>query len=93
MLLYGAGDPIAAINVLGRHIRHVHVKDAVGSDQPGIKWGREVRFGTGDVKPAAFLRALHKAGYFGPLVIEREAGDDRMADVAAAVEALRSAQL
>src|SRR5262249_59883502 len=39
MILYGAGDPIDAIRVLGRHIRHVHVKDATLSDQPRMKWG------------------------------------------------------
>ena len=28
MILYGAGDPIEAVEILSRHIRHVHVKDA-----------------------------------------------------------------
>ena len=34
MILYGAGDPIEAIGILGRHIAHVHVKDATMSKQP-----------------------------------------------------------
>lgn len=88
MILYGAGDPIEAIATLGRHIRHVHVKDAVGSDHPGTQWGEEVPFGKGQVPPAEFLDALQQVGYRGPLVIEREAGADRVGDVRYAIETL-----
>jgi sugar phosphate isomerase/epimerase len=88
MILYGAGDPIEAIATIGRHIRHVHVKDAIGSDHPGTQWGEEVPFGKGQVPPKEFIDALLKADYRGPLVIEREAGDDRMADVRFAIETL-----
>ena len=91
MILYGAGDPIEAIATLGRHIRHVHVKDGTLSAQPGVKWGEEVPFGTGQVPPREFLEALHAVDYRGPLVIEREAGEQRMEDVGAAVEVLREA--
>ena len=88
MILYGAGDPIDAIGVLGRHIRHVHVKDGVLSKQPGVKWGEEVPFGTGQVPPKEFIQALHAVKYQGPLVIEREAGEQRMEDVRTAIETL-----
>lgn len=91
MILYGAGDPIEAIETLGRHIGHVHVKDATLSDRPGEEWGAEVPFGTGEVPPKDFLRALHDVGYTGPLVIEREAGEQRLADCRTAIETLRVA--
>jgi sugar phosphate isomerase/epimerase len=91
MILYGAGDPIEAIGILGRHIAHVHVKDAVLSDAPGATWGKEVPFGTGQVPPREFLRAMKDAGYTGPLCIEREAGEQRMEDVAFAIETLKKA--
>ena len=91
MILYGAGDPIEAIQTLGRHIGHVHVKDAILSDQPAVKWGTEVPFGTGQVNPAAFLDALHSVKYTGPLAIEREAGATRIADIKAAISALQNA--
>ncbi|CAN5436767.1 sugar phosphate isomerase/epimerase [soil metagenome] len=91
MILYGAGDPHDAVRVLGRHIRHVHIKDATLSDQPRMKWGNEVPFGTGQVRPRTFLDALHAVEYFGPLVIEREAGPDRMDDIRDAIAALREA--
>ena len=90
MILYGAGDPIEAIGILGRHIAHVHVKDATLSDSPGATWGKEVPFGTGQVPPKDFLRALKDAGYTGPLAIEREAGDTRLGDIAFAVETLKN---
>lgn len=89
MLLYGAGDPIDAIGTLGRHIGHVHIKDAVLSSQPGVMWGSEVQFGTGQVGPVRFIASLKLCGYEGPLVIEREAGDDRVGDIAAAIRVLQ----
>ena len=89
MILYGAGDPIDAIRTLGRHIRHVHVKDGTASERPGEQWGAEVPFGAGQVGPQRFLAALHRIDYRGPLVIEREAGNQRAADVRTAVETLK----
>jgi sugar phosphate isomerase/epimerase len=91
MLLYGAGDPIEAIEILGRHIRHVHIKDANKSDMPGTNWGTEVPFGTGQINVNEFIDALHGVEYKGPLVIEREAGATRLKDVQFAVETLRNA--
>ena len=89
MILYGAGDPIEAIEILDRHIRHVHVKDATLSKMPGVHWGTEVPFGTGDVNVAEFLEALDAVEYDGPLVIEREAGEARIADVKFAIETMK----
>jgi sugar phosphate isomerase/epimerase len=91
MILYGAGDPIDAIRTLGRHIRHVHVKDGTASARPGEQWGEEVAFGTGQVGPLRFLTALDRIGYRGPLVIEREAGNQRAADVRTAIDSLKRA--
>jgi sugar phosphate isomerase/epimerase len=90
MILYGLGDPIGAIATLAPFIRHVHVKDATPSGKPGLEWGEEVPFGTGQVGPKRFLDALKAIHYTGPLAIEREAGDDRMGDVRKAIEAIKS---
>jgi sugar phosphate isomerase/epimerase len=90
MILYGSGDPIDAILTLGRHVRHVHVKDAVASMKPGLEWGNEVPFGDGQVPHSRFLQALQSIDYRGPLVIEREAGEERLADVAYAIETLEA---
>lgn len=72
MILYGAGEPLPALEMLGPHVRSVHCKDATWSDQPGKTWGEEVPLGEGDVDMAAYLKMLKKIGYRGPLTIERE---------------------
>ena len=89
MILYGAGDPVEAVTIIGRHIRHVHVKDAISSKRPGTDWGTEVPFGDGQVPTASFFAALAEAGYRGPLVIERESGDDRLDDIRRAIEVMQ----
>ncbi|MEM1097259.1 MAG: sugar phosphate isomerase/epimerase family protein [Planctomycetota bacterium] len=83
MLLYGKGDPIAALTKLIPRVRQVHIKDAVASGQAET-WGSEEAVGTGQVDWPAFLAVLKDAGYGGELVIEREAGDARVEDVRAA---------
>ena len=80
MILYDKGDPIAALRVLGPWIRQVHIKDARRTKVPGT-WGQEVTVGTGEVKWPAFFATLKKAHFAGDFVIEREAGDQRVADI------------
>jgi L-ribulose-5-phosphate 3-epimerase len=82
MLLYGSGDPIAALEKLLPHIRQVHIKDAVASNTPG-EWGREVVAGTGQVDWRRFFNLLRSRRL--AWVIEREAGTSRIADVMTAV--------
>jgi sugar phosphate isomerase/epimerase len=72
MILYGAGEPIPALEALGDRVQSVHCKDAVWSDRPGETWGRETALGEGDVDFSKFLYTLNKIGYTGPLTIERE---------------------
>jgi sugar phosphate isomerase/epimerase len=76
MVLYGSGDPIAALRTLGPRVRSVHCKDARRSARPGEEWGTEVPLGEGDVGIEAFLRTLAEIGYAGPLTIEREVSQD-----------------
>ena len=72
MILYGVGEPIAALEKLGKLVRSVHCKDANWSDQPGVTWGQEVPLGEGEVGIEKYLQTLEKIGYEGPLTIERE---------------------
>jgi sugar phosphate isomerase/epimerase len=76
MILYGTGDPIEALRLVGPHVRSVHCKDALWSDQPGVTWGREVPLGQGQVDMRLYLQTLHELGYSGPLTIEREIPQD-----------------
>lgn len=91
MLLYDAGDPLEAVELLGKYIHRVHAKDAKRPKSKG-QWGEEVPLGQGEVDFPAFVRALKKVGYDGPFCIEREVGnqEQRIADISHGVEYLRS---
>jgi L-ribulose-5-phosphate 3-epimerase len=90
MLLYDMGDPIRAVEILGPDIRSVHVKDANRPTTPG-EWGEEVPLGQGQVNIRRFVETLKRVGYAGPLVIEREVGDQegRIRDCAHGIRVLR----
>lgn len=90
MLLYDMGDPIRALEILGPDIATVHCKDAFRPTTPG-EWGQEVPLGEGEVGMKRFVETLKKVGYTGPLVIEREVGDQqvRLADCAHGIRVLR----
>jgi sugar phosphate isomerase/epimerase len=83
MLLYDKGDPITALRALGPWLRQVHIKDARRTKVPGT-WGEEVPAGSGEVDWPAFFKTLQEVGFAGDLVVEREAGDQRVADIRAA---------
>lgn len=85
MLLYDMGDPVAAVRKLMPYVRQVHIKDATPPASPG-EWGVEQVVGDGAVDWPAFLGALREGGYTDQLVIEREGGDQRVADVATAAQ-------
>jgi sugar phosphate isomerase/epimerase len=76
MILYGSGEPIAALRKVGRYVRSVHCKDGKWAARPGQEWGTEVPLGEGDVGMENFLCTLNELGYCGPLTIEREIPQD-----------------
>ncbi len=89
-LLYDMGDPIKPVETIAKDIRSVHVKDA-RRPRTKCQWGEEVPLGEGEVDIPRFIRALNAVGYKGPLIIEREVGDQsgRLRDVAQGLEFLR----
>ena len=87
MILYGKGNPVEAVGVLGQWIKHVHIKDGIQTKTPGT-WGSEVVWGTGEVDADKFLKALKAAGFAGALAVEREGGDNRLGDIKTAVNLL-----
>jgi len=90
MLLYDMDDPLEAIELLAPDIRSVHMKDA---NRPKVKgtWGEEVPLGKGQTNTKAFVQALQRVGYRGPLCIEREAGtqEQRYRDIEHGVKFIR----
>lgn len=89
MILYDKGNPIEAVKTLAKWVRHIHIKDAIGTKQPGT-WGIEVPWGDGEVGSERFLKMLKDIKFEGVLAIEREAGDDRFGDIRLAAERLRA---
>jgi len=92
MILYGTGDPIAALDVLRPHVLTVHCKD--GDWPPGAiggALGREQPLGEGSVGMERFIAKLKEIGYRGPLTIEREASDParRARDIVEGADLLR----
>jgi sugar phosphate isomerase/epimerase len=92
MILYGTGDPTAALDTLAPHVLTVHCKDGdwPPKDSPGAL-GEERPLGQGAVGIERFIAKLKEIGYKGPLTIEREATDPvrRQRDIEAGVVLLR----
>lgn len=83
MILYDKGDPIEALRLLSPWLKQCHIKDANRTRVPGT-WGEEVVVGTGQVNWPAFFGVLRDRGFNGYLAIEREAGNQRLQDIATA---------
>ncbi len=91
MILYGCGEPLAALKTIGSYVRSIHCKDAIWSDQPGETWGQEMPLGEGAVDFKEYLQTLDAIGYTGPLTIEREIPtepDRQKAEIGQAIDLL-----
>ena len=89
MILYDMGDPVQALEVLAPLVRQIHIKDACRTKVPGT-WGAEVTVGQGEVDWEAFFACLTRHDLGCELVIEREAGEDRVGDIAEAARVVSS---
>lgn len=88
MILYGMGDPLAALETLGPRVAQLHIKDATPTRTPGT-WGTEVPVGQGAVDWPRFVDIADRVCPDAAMVIEREAGEQRIDDVLAARETIR----
>jgi sugar phosphate isomerase/epimerase len=86
LLLHGF-DPYSAVQALSRRIAHSHAKDARQSS--ASRAAQEVPLGHGDIDWMKYLAMLEEVEYRGWLTIERETGENRLAEVAAGVSFLR----
>lgn len=87
LILYNKDEPMSAFRRLAPWVKQVHIKDAIRTEVPG-EWGQEVAWGEGQVNAFAFLDTLRDAGFQGVIAIEREAGEQRVKDIASAVRRL-----
>jgi sugar phosphate isomerase/epimerase len=61
-------DAAHAIEELGEHVLHVHLKDVLALDEPH----ETCRWGEGIVPIEQCVRALQRIGYAGPIAVEHE---------------------
>ena len=64
-------DPVRAIEELGEHVAHVHLKDVRREGEPH----ETCRWGEGVVDVGACVRALASSGYTGAFAVEHEPED------------------
>jgi sugar phosphate isomerase/epimerase len=86
LLLHGF-DPLQAAHDLRGLVVHGHARDCRRASTS--RAAQEVPLGHGDIDWMSFLEALEEIDYRGWLVVEREQGDNRLADVEAGVAFLR----
>ena len=79
-------NPVNSVRVLRDYIVHTHAKD--GQMNPDGSY-TEYRLGDGGVPFKEYIATLKHVGYDGFLTIEREVGDDPVADISMAVGFLR----
>jgi L-ribulose-5-phosphate 3-epimerase len=61
-------DPVRAIEELGDHVAHVHLKDVLAEGEPH----ETCRWGDGIVPIEGCVRALQRLGYTGAIAVEHE---------------------
>ena len=71
LILYGKGNPLDALDVLGHLVRGTHAKDGLFPTNPR-ELGEEVPIGKGKANFPLLIPRLKALGYTGPLTIERE---------------------
>ena len=89
LILYGRGNPVDALEVCGRYVRNLHVKDGL-FPVDGHSLGKEVPFGEGRADFDRIIPKLYELGFSGELIIEREiSGPKQIADIQMAAGKLK----
>ena len=83
LILYGKGNPVDALDVLGPYVRNIHAKDGRYPTN-GHDLGVETPLGQGKVDFKALFTKLKELGYDSHVTIEREIeGDEQARDIIA----------
>lgn len=81
LILYGKGNPVDALDVVGKLVRGLHAKDGLFPTDPR-QLGKEVPIGQGRVDFPRLFKRLKELDYRGPVTIEREiSGPQQLEDV------------
>ncbi len=71
LIMYGKGNAVDSLKILGPYVKGVHIKDGLYPTN-GRELGLEVPVGKGDVDMPLFLKRLEEIGYSGAYTIEIE---------------------
>lgn len=90
LLMYGKGNPSDAVDMLGKYVRGMHVKDGkYPVDGENLGW--ETQVGKGLVDFEYIITKLHSFNYTGPLTIEREIeGENQLIDIQETIKFLNN---
>jgi sugar phosphate isomerase/epimerase len=89
LILYGKGNPVDALEVIGQYVRGMHAKDGLFPTDPK-RLGREVPIGEGKVDWPKLIQGLRALNYRGAMTIEREiSGPRQIEDVKKAIAYLQ----
>lgn len=89
LLLYGKGNPVDSLDVFGKYVRGVHVKDGEYPTD-GRNLGQEKPVGEGRVNFPLLLEKLWDHGYRGELCIESEfTGEEQLRAIETTKQRLR----
>jgi sugar phosphate isomerase/epimerase len=81
LILYGKGNPVDALDVIGKYVAGVHAKDGLYPSD-GRALGCEVPLGEGKVNFPVLIPKLCRLGFRGALTIEREiSGPQQVRDI------------
>lgn len=89
VILYGKGNPVDAVEVFGKYVRDLHIKDGC-FPTCGDELGKQTALGKGRVDFRRVISDLKALGYCGPLTLERECSDhaEQLADLKEAIRML-----
>ena len=81
LILYGKGNPVDALDVIGHYVHGMHAKDGLFPTDPR-QLGEEVPIGKGKADFPRLFKRLKELNYTGPVTIEREiSGPQQMEDI------------
>ncbi len=81
LILYGKGNPVDALDVIGKYVKNMHAKDGLYPTNPR-ELGKEVAIPYGKVDFPKIIARLKELNYQGPVTIEREiSGPHQLDDV------------
>ena len=81
LILYGKGNAVDALDVIGKLVRGIHAKDGLFPTNPK-QLGREVPIGQGKANFPVLIPKLRALGYKGAMTIEREvSGAQQIEDI------------